>query len=143
MNTATKQRISIAIAMLIATATAPNNMPAQPASKGKVLETLTDRCSTSVRIVPSLIFSPNDTTMVDGNKSPIRLDRNSSASQHFTKPVSVGLLADGHFQWFCGTNADQKGGTAERSRCPQGTNAMAARLGSDRLLSIQCWSDLP
>jgi hypothetical protein len=141
MNTPTRQRISIALAILIAAAA--NGTYAQSSQKGKVKETLTDRCSTSVRIVPSLIYSPNNATMVEGSKDPIRLDRNSPAAQSFSTPRSVGLLSDGYFKWFCGTNADQKGGTQEKSRCPQGTNALAARLGPDRLLSIQCWSDLP
>jgi len=107
----------------------------------KNLETLTDRCKSSVRIEPALIFDANKGTMVPGSQSPIRLHRESASKlEAFTPstPVSVGLLSSGHVRWFCGAHADQSGGTAERSRCPAGTNAMQARLGPDRLLEIRC-----
>jgi hypothetical protein len=105
------------------------------------LETLTDRCSTSVRIVPALIFDANKGTMVPGTQAPIRLHRaspNASTPLTPSAPVAVGLLSSGHVRWFCGSHADQSGGTAERSRCPSGTNALQARLGPDRLLQIRC-----
>jgi hypothetical protein len=105
------------------------------------LETLTDRCSTSVRVVPALIFDANKGKMVPGSQAPIRLHRESpNHNESFTPstPVAVGLLSSGHVRWFCGAHADQSGGTAERSRCPSGTNALQARLGPDRLLEIRC-----
>ena len=104
------------------------------------LETLTDRCSTSVRIEPSFIFDPNQTGMVSGDKAPIRLKRpaNKNAFTDFTDKRPVGLTPSGRFKWFCGPNANKKGGTLEHSNCPKGTNAMKARLGPDRLLEIQC-----
>ena len=104
------------------------------------LETLTDRCSTSVRIEPSLIFDPNQTGMVPGDEAPIRLKRpaNKNTLTAFTEKRTVGLTPSGRFKWFCGSKANIKGGTLEHSNCPKGTNAMRARLGPDRLLEIQC-----
>ena len=104
------------------------------------LETLTDRCSTSVRIEPSLIFDQDHGGMVPGKQSPIRLKRpaNKNAFTAPTEKRSVGLPANGRFPWYCGPTANSHGGTLEHSNCPQGTNAMRARLGPDRLLEIQC-----
>ena len=104
------------------------------------LETLTDRCSTSVRIEPSLIYDPNRAGMVPGDQAPIRLKRpaNKNTLTAFTDKRAVGLTSSGRFKWFCGSKANSHGGTLEHSNCPQGTNAMRARLGPDRLLEIQC-----
>ena len=107
------------------------------------LETLTDRCSTSVRIEPSLIFDPNKTSMVPGKQAPIRLKRpkDKNATTAFTEKRAVGLTSSGRFKWFCGSKANNHGGTLEHSNCPKGTNAMSARLGPDRLLEIRCLPD--
>ena len=106
-------------------------------------EKLTDRCSTSVRIEPSLIFDPNQTSMVPGKEAPIRLKRpnDKNALTAFTEKRAVGLTSSGRFKWFCGSKANNRGGTLEHSNCPKGTNAMRARLGRDRLLEIQCFPD--
>lgn len=108
-----------------------------------VLETLTDRCSTSVRIVPSLIYDSDSTGMVPGNQSPIRLKRpvNKNKYTAWTEKRTVGLTSTGRFPWYCGKNAHNSGGTKEQSRCPSGTNALSARLGPDRLLQIRCYSN--
>ncbi|MEO6093818.1 MAG: hypothetical protein ABIT04_10955 [Novosphingobium sp.] len=114
---------------------------AQPAH-ARVLESLTDRCSTSVRIEPSLIFSQTHSGMVPGSQDPIRLHRTSPAGPPtFSAKRTVGLTSAHHFKWFCGPNAHNSGGTQEQSRCPPGTNALRARLGSDRLLRVECHSD--
>jgi hypothetical protein len=104
------------------------------------LEILTDRCSTSVRIEPSLIFNPDQGSMVPGNQAPIRLKRpaNKNAFTPFSDIRPVGLTSSGRFAWFCGSKANNQGGTLEHSNCPSGTNAMRARLGPGRLLQIQC-----
>jgi hypothetical protein len=117
--------------------------PNPPSIEPRVLETLTDRCKTSVRIEPSLIYDPDKTSMVPGHEAPIRLKRpnNENASTVLTDKRTVGLLLSGRFRWFCGPTADNKGGTPERSRCPKGTNALRAKLGPDRLLEIQCLGD--
>jgi hypothetical protein len=103
------------------------------------LEKLTDRCKSSVRIEPSLIYDGNQAGMVPGNESPIRLKRvSSSAFTEWTEARTVGLTSERRFAWFCGPTADSSGGTKERSRCPQGTNRLQARLGPDRLLEVRC-----
>ena len=107
--------------------------------RAAILETLTDRCKTSVRIEPALIFDQDEMGMVHGFESPISLKRtNPNAFTPFTTPRSVGLPLSGRFNWFCGSNADSSGGVLEHSNCPSGTNRMSARLGPDRLLEIRC-----
>jgi hypothetical protein len=115
----------------------------EPQASPTPLETLTDRCSTSVRIEPSLIFDPNKTSMVPGKQAPIRLKRprDKNATTAFTEKRAVGLTSSGRFKWFCGSNANNHGGTLEHSNCPKGTNAMSAGLGPDRLLEIRCFPD--
>jgi hypothetical protein len=115
----------------------------KPQASPTPLETLKDRCSTSVRIEPSLIFDPNQTSMVPGKQAPIRLKRpaNKNALTAFTDKRTVGLTSSGRFAWYCGSTANNHGGTLEHSNCPKGTNAMRARLGKDRLLEIQCFPD--
>jgi hypothetical protein len=111
-------------------------------AEGAILETLTDRCKTSVRVEPAFIFDGDKSALVPGKTSPIRIHRPSAnAFTPFTEKRTVGLPASGHVRWFCGSKADQSGGTAEQSRCPSGTNALQARLGPDRLLEIRCLSD--
>jgi hypothetical protein len=108
----------------------------------KPLEILKDRCKTSVRIEPALIYDGDKSALVPGNTSPIRIHRPSAnASTDPTEKRVVGLPLSGHVRWFCGPKADQNGGTAEQSRCPPGTNALVARLGPDRLLEIRCLAD--
>jgi len=111
-----------------------------PQASPTPLEILKDRCSTSVRIEPSLIFSPNQGTMVPGSQAPIRIRRPADKDQFtpLTDKLAVGLTPSGRFAWFCGSNANNSGGTLEHSNCPQGTNAMRAQLGPNRLLRIQC-----
>lgn len=115
----------------------------KPQASPTPLETLKDRCSTSVRIVPSFIFDPDSTGMVPGNQAPIRLRRpaNRNTLTAFTDRKKVGLTPSGRFKWFCGSNAHNQGGTLEHSNCPKGTNSMRARLGPSRLLEIQCFPD--
>ena len=116
------------------------NMTAMPQASPTPLETLIDRCSTSVRIEPSLIYAPNQQAMVSGSQAPIRLKRpaNKNAFTDWTDKRAVGLTPSGRFAWYCGPYAYHRGGTLEHSNCPTGTNAMKARLGPDRRLEIQC-----
>jgi len=110
-------------------------------AQSKVLETLTHRCPSSVRIEPTLIYVIGD-GMVKGSQSPIRLHRkDKNTATPFTPSSTVALIPSGNLTWFCGPTADQKGGTVANSRCPEGTNALRAKLDRDRYLKIQCLND--
>ena len=114
------------------------NVTAMPQASPTPLEILLDRCSTSVRIEPSLIYDPNQQTMVSGSQAPIRLRRPATQSTPWTDKRAVGLTSSGRFAWYCGPTAHNHGGTLEHSNCPSGTNAMKARLSHSRKLLIQC-----
>jgi hypothetical protein len=127
----------------IATPSAMAAAEREPHASPNPLETLIDRCSTSVRIEPALIFDQAHGGMVPGAQAPIRLKRpaNKNTSTTPTDKRSVGLPTNGRFAWFCGPTANKHGGTLEHSNCPARTNSMRASLGPDRLLKIQCLPD--
>ena len=121
------------------------SLPLRAAPHTHVVETLTDRCS--VQVVIKNAYAEN----ANVDPSDILLDRSGNlgtigsamAAGHYRKAGANGNSAfsaeispvpvngERYFRWYCGT-------TAERSRCPEGTKGLKARIGPDRLLETQC-----
>jgi hypothetical protein len=120
--------------------------PVQAAS-WHLAETLTDRCSVSVIIkVPYANYSTPDSgdVILDRSGAYWSLIQPYGPFEGVTLNPSTGYSpwtgmitpypknSDGYFRWYCGQ-------TAERSRCPAGTDGITARIGPDRLFQTRCW----
>lgn len=153
------------------------------ASFASAVETMTDRCSAEVAIVPSYNARPD-------TPGTILLTRDSSGNTDWSQPFRVELGSKGHIRWWChstignifdpgtwrpeldygktgacivggvgllfGVEAGKdgvkqcvgairkfdssawNGWTPERSRCGDRSTLIRARLGSNRLLQIEC-----
>ena len=88
---------------------------------------VTERCSTTVHIVPHY---QDD----DGPINPpgtVVLQRNSHGVSDWSNVMVLTYHPDGNVTWYCGT-------TRENTTCPDETVAVKARLGLWRALLIDC-----
>jgi hypothetical protein len=63
-------------------------------SPGKAVETMTDRCSAEVAIVPAYDAPP-------GTNGTVLLKRRSNGTTAWTPPFRVNLGHDGYIRWWC------------------------------------------
>jgi hypothetical protein len=138
------RRLMFVIAVMAAVVL--TSLPAHAAS-WHLVESLTDRCSVSVIIkVPYANYSTPDTgdfildrsgaywSLIQpyGPFAGVTVDSNTGYSPWTSMITPYPKNSDGYFRWYCGQ-------TAERSRCPAGTDGIRARLGPDRLFETRCY----